>query len=70
MKKYIYLVVGFVLFFGSISGGLDFKPAVDDYSRGYNFGLLVVPIVSLILIFNFFRLSKKERALKKSKEVK
>lgn len=65
MKKYIYLVLGFVLFFGSISAGFDFKPPVDDYSRGYNFGQLSIPIIGLILVFNFFRLSRKERRAKK-----
>jgi len=61
MKKYIYLVIGFILFLGSVVNGLDLQPTTDSYMMGQNFGKLLIPIIGLILIFMFFRIPRKER---------
>lgn len=71
MKKYIYLVIGLIILLFSLPGVFsNLRPATDDFNRGYNFGLFMVPIIGLILIFNFFRLSRKERIEKNKTELK
>jgi len=67
MKKYIYLIIGLILCLPIITG-LNLKPPIDSYNIGYNFGVLMWPAVGIVLIYKFFKLSRKEGKTKEHKE--
>ena len=67
MKKWIYLTLGLVLFIIPIVNGLGLQPITDSYSLGQDIGVLIIPIIGLVLIYKYFRISRKERVKKKVK---
>jgi len=64
IKKYICLVLGFILFLPVITG-LNLKPPTNDYNVGYDLGVLTWPIIGIVLIYKFFRFSRQDRKKKK-----
>lgn len=65
MKKWIYLILGLILFIIPIVNGLNFQFSTDSYTMGENFGKLLIPIVGLVLIYKFFRISRKKEKWKR-----
>lgn len=70
MKKYIYLIIGFLLLSGLPSVQSRLVPPVDDYSRGFNFGVIGFHLLGFVFIFLFFRNYRRDKRNKiKAKDI-
>lgn len=69
MKKYIYLVIGLILILTLPNSLGSLVPPVDDYSIGFDLGVLSFHLFGFVFIFLYFRNAKKDR-LKKEKSHK
>lgn len=68
MKKYIYLTIGmFVLLPGAASPNFGLQPSSDEYSIGYNIGVLTYYVMGVAFLIQFFRENRKSK--KKSKGI-